>query len=514
MKGKLGQLLLFGCVLSLSLSLSLPLRAQVSGAIVTGAVTDAQGGAVADAKVSARNAQTSVVTETTTNTDGAYSILNLIPSDYEISASAAGFSTSVAKVTLTVGAKQEMNFSLSVGQVTQDIQVTSAVPTVEVASSTLSGNIESTEVRELPLNGRDWATLATLEPGVAKVQAHPTGTQASRGLGIQMTINGQRPTQNSYRLDGALVNDYSNAGPGSVLGQNLGVDAVQEFSVLTSNYSAEYGFTSGGVINAVTRSGTNTFHGSAFDFLRNEKFDAANYFNNANSLPKQRLEQNQFGASAGWRILKDKVFLFGDYEGVRQSKGTALTQLTISDAVRAGNVTNLSTQAVSAVPIDPYVQKYLGFYPKPVGPANCTGCNANVGPYDWEAVQHTTENFFTVRADQKVSNKDSLFETFVRDPSSYTLPQALNQVFVDFFAYREAAVLEETHVFSASLANTIRVGLDKTNGKTNNYYNFASQAINPLAADTTLNEIPSQGSAHGQPTANLASTGINTPPWL
>src|SRR5207245_7371063 len=328
MKGKLGQLLLFGSVLSLSLSLSLPLRAQVSGAIVTGALTDAQGGAVAAAKVSARNVQTNVVTETTTNVDGAYSILNLIPSDYEVSASASGFSTSVAKVTLTVGAKQEMNFSLSVGQVTQEVHVTSAEPVVELTSSTLSGNVESTEVRELPLNGRDWGSLASLEPGVAKVQAHPTGTQASRGLGIQMTINGQRPTQNSYRLDGALVNDYSNAGPGSVLGQNLGVDAVQEFSVLTSNYSAEYGFTSGGVINAVTRSGTNTFHGSVFNFLRNDKLDAANFFNNATGLPKQPLKQNQFGASAGWRILKDKLFFFGDYEGVRQSKGTALTQLT------------------------------------------------------------------------------------------------------------------------------------------------------------------------------------------
>src|SRR5438309_6053562 len=339
MKGKLGQLLLFGSVLSLSLSLSLPLRAQVSGAIVTGALTACQGGTVTASTVSARNVQTNVVTETTSNVDGAYSILNLIPSDYEVSASASGFSTSVAKVTLTVGAKQEMNFSLSVGQVTQELQVTSAVPTVELTSSTLSGTVASAEVRELPLNGRDWGSLAALEPGVAKVQAHPTGTQASRGLGIQMTINGQRPTQNSYRVDGALVNDYSNAGPGSVLGQNLGVDAIQEFSVLTSNYSAEYGFTSGGVINAVTRSGTNTFHGSVFNFLRNDKLDAANFFNNASNLPKQPLKRNQFGASGGWRILKDRLFLFGDYEGVREVKGAAQTQFTITDAVRAGNVT-------------------------------------------------------------------------------------------------------------------------------------------------------------------------------
>jgi hypothetical protein len=514
MKGKLSKLPAIVWVLGLTLALTSPLRAQVAGAIVSGAVTDAQGGVIANAKVSARNVQTSVVTETTSNVDGAYTILNLIPSDYEISASAPGFSTSVAKVTLTVGVKREMNFSLTVGQVTQEVQVTSAVPVVELTSSTLAGNVESAEVRELPLNGRDWGSLASLEPGVAKVQAHPTGTQASRGLGIQMTINGQRPTQNSYRVDGTIVNDYSNAGPGSVLGQNLGVDAIQEFTVLTSNYSAEYGFTSGGVINAVTRSGTNTFHGTAFDFIRNSAFDAPNYFNNALKLHKQPLTQNQFGASGGYRIVKDKVFLFGDYEGVRQAKGTAQTQFTISDAVRAGNVTNLSTGAVSAVPIDPYIHKYLGFFPEPVGPVNCTGCNANVAPYDWEAVQHTTENFFTIRADQKLSDKDSLFESFARDPSSYTLPQALNQVSVNFFAYREVGVIEETHVFSSKLANTVRVGLDKSNGRTNNYYGFASQAINPLAADTSLNEIPSHGDAYGVPAVNLSNAGLTAPVQL
>ena len=129
------------------------------------------------------------------------------------------------------------------------------------------------------------------------------------------------------------------------------MDAIQEFSVLTSNYSAEYGFTSGGVINAITRSGSNTFHGSVFDFLRNDHLDAANFFNNANNLPKQPLKRNQFGASGGWRVLKDRLFLFGDYKGVREVKGTPQTQFTISDAVRAGRVTNLSNGAVSTVPI-------------------------------------------------------------------------------------------------------------------------------------------------------------------
>src|SRR5207249_10094977 len=132
-------------------------------------------------------------------------------------------------------------------------------------------------------------------------------------------------------------------------------------SVLTSNYSAEYGFTSGGVINAVTRSGGNTFHGSVFDFLRNEKLDAANFFNNANNLPKQPLKQNQFGASGGWRILKDRLFLFGDYEGVRQVKATPPTQFTITDAVRAGRVADLANLGTSTVRIEPDIMKYLSF---------------------------------------------------------------------------------------------------------------------------------------------------------
>src|SRR5437867_914573 len=162
------------------------------------------------------------------------------------------------------------------------------------------------ELRELPLNGRDWASLATLQPGVIKARTHldvtHVGGGGGRSFGNQLSVGGGRPTQNSYRLDGAIVNDYSNAGPGSVLGANLGVDAIQEFTVLTSNYSAEYGFTSGGVINAITRSGSNTFHGSVFDFLRNDHLDAANFFNNANNLPNQPSKQNQVGASGGWRV--------------------------------------------------------------------------------------------------------------------------------------------------------------------------------------------------------------------
>ena len=166
-----------------------------------------------------------------------------------------------------------MSTSLQVGQVTQEVQVTGVAPIVETTNATLSGEVQGTQIIQLPLNGRDWASLATLQPGVASVPPYeavdaPGGS--TRGLGVQMTVDGNRPQQNAYRLNGVIVNDYSNAGPGNVLGYNTGVDAIQEFSVLTSNYSAEYGFTSGGVINAITKSGTNTLHGSVYEFVRNE----------------------------------------------------------------------------------------------------------------------------------------------------------------------------------------------------------------------------------------------------
>src|ERR1700732_1819216 len=187
-------------------------------------------------------------------------------------------------------------------------------------SSAIGAVVNSTTVRELPLNGRSWTDLANLQPGVVGVETQVPFTsgsnRGSRGFGAQISISGGRPQQNNYRLDGISINDYSNGGPGSVLGGNLGVDAIEEFSVLTSNYSAEYGKTAGGVVNAITRSGTNELHGTIYEFLRNNALDARNFFDT--QIPPFR--RNQFGADAGGPIRKDKIFVFGDYEGIRQSK--------------------------------------------------------------------------------------------------------------------------------------------------------------------------------------------------
>src|SRR5882672_2428852 len=295
--------------------------AQVAGATLTGTVKDSSGAFIPSAQVAIMDVATAVTRTVSPGSSGLYTAPNLLPGNYEIRVTATGFSTQLHKgVTLTVGAQQVLDFTMQVGQMSQTVEVTTEAPTVELTSSTLSATVNATTVRELPLDGRSWTELANLQPGVVAAETD-AAVNVNRGYGAQLSISGARPQQNNYRLDGISINDYSNGGPGSVLGQNLGVEAIQEFSVLTSNYSAEYGKTSGGVVNAISRSGTNQFHGSVYEFLRNSALDAPGYFE-GDTPPPFRL--NQFGSSAGGPIRKDRTFIFGDYEGVRESKGVTV----------------------------------------------------------------------------------------------------------------------------------------------------------------------------------------------
>ena len=450
-----------------ALLLSMPTHAQVVGATVSGTITDVKGDPIPNAKVSAKNAATGVSTSTTTNSYGAFSIANLNPAEYEVSVSAVGFSTVVTKVTLTVGAKQELNFSLKIGQLTEVVEITGAAPAVETTSSTLSAEVDSTTIRELPLNGRDWASLAVLQPGVAGVRTQEVITQVGavgRGLGSQMSIDGNRPTQNSYRLNGIFINDYSNAGPGNVLGGNLGVDAIQEFSVITSNYSAEYGYTSGGVVNAVTKSGTDQFHGSVFEFIRNEKLDAANFFE---AGQRTAFRRNQFGASGGGPIKKGKFFIFGAYEGLRQSKGIPHLATVLSDNARNGILSDGTTVTVN--------QPYLTFIP------HCTTQTpGDTCTYTFSGAQVVPDNFSNGRGDVKISDKDSLNGSFYYDRSTFAQPDAFNQKLEGFFVGRKGASIEETHLFGSSTVNTVRLGWNYTQG----FGELTPSAINPDAAST------------------------------
>jgi hypothetical protein len=467
----------------IGLLFSVPLHAQVAGATLTGTITDAQGGAVANAKVSAKDGATGITSETNTNSTGNYNLVNLKPADYVVSVTATGFNTTTTKVTLTVGAQQELSLALKVGEMTQLVEITGAAPVIETENATLSGNVQSAQIVELPLNGRDWTSLAALEPGVVAVRPHEQVTQPGgnlRGLGNQMTIDGNRPTQNVYRLNGVIVNDYSNAGPGNVLGASLGVDAIQEFSVLTANYSAEYGFTSGGVINAITKSGTNSWHGSAYEFFRNTVFDSSNYLTGSTKPPFVR---NQFGGSGGGPVFKNKLFFFVDYEGIRQRKGIPVTAKILTPNARLGilndangvapggpgglnsvlvgpcpfpNMTNLAPGQASQC-VDNFVEKYYNA----LTPSNCNngliGPSNNICNFLTAGDQAVNDDYGTARVDYKLSDKDSINSSFYRDYSDWAKPQNFDFETTGYLLPNMSVALEEVHTFS-SMVNSARFG--------------------------------------------------------
>src|SRR5262249_22070530 len=322
-------LLAFWFALAFTVLTSVPATAQVTGATLSGIVTDSSGAVIPGVTISIKNKATGAVRTVMADEAGLYSAPNLQAGGYDVTASQPGFSTVLqSNITLTVGAQQVLNITMKVGESAQLVEVTEAAPMVQVTSSLISGVVESTTVRELPLNGRDWASLATLAPGVTGLNGEVQlpfesgALRGNRGFGSQLSISGGRPTQNNYRLDGLSIADYTN-GSGSVVGVTLGVDAIQEFSVITGNYSAEYGRTSGGGNNAISKSGTNAFHGDPYEFLREDKLDANDFFSNRAHQRRPTLRRNQFGAAGGGPIRKDRTFIFGDYEAIRFAEGTA-----------------------------------------------------------------------------------------------------------------------------------------------------------------------------------------------
>ena len=464
--------------------LSMPVRvsAQVAGGTISGVVTDGSGAVVPRAQVVIENMATRVGRTVSTNENGLFGTPNLAPGEYSITVAAPGFANVIRSgVTLAVGGEVTLNIELRLGSATEKVEIRGDAPAVDLATSSLSAYVDGNTVRELPLNGRSWTDLATLQPGVSAVQTQLAATSASRGnrgFGAQLAVSGARPQQNNYRLDGISINDYANGGPGSVLGGNLGVDAVQEFSVLTSNYSAEYGKTSGGVINAITRSGTNSFHGSAYEFLRNSALDARNFFDKA--IPP--FKRNQFGATAGGPILKNRTFIFGDYEAIRQSLGTTNNINVPSPDARNGR---LSTGNVA---VDPIVQKYLSLYPLP---NNGLLGKGDTGVFSFAGQQVTNEDFFTIKVDHRLSDKDSLRGVVMFDNAPFTTPDSFNNVLLGSRTRRVVAAIEETRVLTPSFINSFRFGVNRSVA----FNTQGVAAINPAASDSSLGAVPGRNAA-------------------
>ena len=463
------------------------LQAQVAGGTITGTVVDTSGRVIPNTQVSITNVATGVSRTTTTNEDGLYTAPNLLPGAYEAKFAAPGFKSELRSgVALTVGATLTLDLTMQVGTATEKVEVTGEAPAVQLTTSDINAVVDANTVRELPLNGRSWTDLATLQPGVNAIQTQPSFAQGTdrgnRGFGQQLTISGARPQQNNYRLDGVSLNDYANGAPGSVLGGNLGVDAIQEFSVLTSNYSAEYGKTSGGVVNAITRSGTNSFHGSAYEFIRNSRVDAKNYFDD-HTLPIPPFKRNQFGGALGGPIVKNHTFFFADYEGIRQSTGITSVTTVPSGAARSGNLCSApdtGTCTPFTVPVDPSAQAYLTFYHLPQQPL--AGSDGNIGIFTFPGQQIVNENFLTTRVDHRFSEKDALFGTYMFDRTPYSSPDGLDNVEFDTLTSRQIFATEETHMFSPSLVNSLRFGYNHE--AVNN--NQSLKAINPDATRADL----------------------------
>src|SRR5215475_6429879 len=471
----------------------LNLEAQVTGATISGTVTDTSGRVIPDARIVITNTATSISRSLTTNADGFFTVPNLLAGSYDLSFSAPGFRTDVKKaIALTVGQAATLDLTMQVGAAIETVQVQTESADVELNSSHIGAVVNATTVRELPLNGRSWTDLAALQPGVSTIHTQPdfsAGTdRGNRGFGQQLAISGARPQQNNYRLDGVSVNDYANGSPGSVLGGSLGVDAIQEFSVLTSNYSAEYGRTSGGVVNAITRSGTNQIHGSAYEFLRNSALDARNFFD-AGKIPP--FKRNQFGGSLGGPIFRSKTFFFADFEAIRQSKGISSVTFVPSENAwngllcsDPGNAQNPCTP--TQISVDPSAAAYRTFYHLPNGGILDNG---DTGIYNFAGQQIVDENFFTTRIDHNFSDKDSLFGTYLFDRTPYSSPDGTNNVLYLTKTSRQILAIEETHSFTQSLVNSVRLGWNHE--VVNNNQN--STAINPDATRTDLVGVNGSG---------------------
>jgi hypothetical protein len=405
--------------------------------------------------------------------------------------SAGGFVTQVwTSINIAAGSVRVLNLTMAPGN--PDTVVRSVAPAAPIGqnSACCGGNVSSQTARSTPLNGRDWTQLATLQAGVTGVQtgsAQGSGN-TERGFGAAMSISGARPDQNNFRVDGISINDYANGAPGSVLGDSLGIDAVEDVSVLGSNYPAEYGRTTGGIVNAATRSGTNSFHGSLYEFLRNSALDARNFFDGPIIPPFKR---NQFGASAGLPIQKDRTFLFADYEGLRQSLGITTIDTVPSLEARAGNLCSIPTGVTpnctpTTVAVDPAVASFLKtFFPPPNESLLGSG---DTGIFKFAGQQATDENYVTARIDRKLSESDTFNGTYMRDASKVVQPDVFNSLLSNVVSTHQLATLHEQHVFSPTFLNAARFGFNRAIGIDGGI----TKVLNPEVEDKSFAFIPGQ----------------------
>jgi hypothetical protein len=477
-------------------------HAQVS-ANISGFISDPSGAAVPSASVAAKNMETGVSRTASSDGVGRYLIVALPVGLYEVKVSKPGFQESTrAGIQLNVGQEANIDVRLQVNAVKAAVTVSEDAPVVNTTTSDISGLVSAKEIKQLPLNGRSYDLLLPLNPGIVNFTSQKTG-----GTGISnsstannLAVSGNRPQQNIFLLNGVEYTGAAenNMQPGGASGMLLGVDAVREFNVQRDSYGAEFGKHPGGQVIIVTQSGSNSWHGSWYEFVRNNALDAANYFDQGSAPPFQR---NQFGASSGGAIRKHKTFLFGNYEGFRQD----LNQTSVAF------VPGLAARAAAA----PSVQPLLNLWPTPAAGTpelDVPGQKFGISQVFSSPLQTIREDFGTLRLDQTFSSADSLAAIYTIDDGGDVTATPVNPYSTDILTLREQVLsLEETHVFSPAFLNTARFGFSRAG-----YYFTGEPTPGTPAAGVPgfLNGLPVGavvvgGSAASNPQAQIGLAGSN-----
>lgn len=421
--------------------------AQLPTATILGVVKDSTGAVIPGATLTAHNLETGMVRTAVSESNGSYRFTALPVGPYELRLEHPGFQTQLRSgLTLTVSQEAVVNFALEVGAIEQTVSVTADAPLVNTTSGSLGGLVDEHRVADLPLNGRNYIDLTLMQTGV---QESKSVSKSSGQVGTWFSSNGAPLRSNNYLLDGAMMSNLYGGSSSSVSGQTLGVEGIREYRVVTNFFPAEYGMLMGSQMTIVSKNGTNDFHGSVFEYLRNSALDARNFFDYKTAVTPRRLpafSRNNFGASVGGPIQKDKTFFYSTYEGVRERLGTTTITSTLPPEAKVdGGVVPL---------ISPAIKPFLPLFPSPNLPNN---------QFTFPFTQPTREDFGQLRTDRTFSTDDSAFLRYTISDAQ----QVKNGAFPDFpttaLTRNQFATLSESHIFSASLLSTSRLSFSRTN---------------------------------------------------
>jgi len=424
-------------------------RGQPIAATVLGTVTDQTAARIPGATITVRDIATGVMWQVLTDDRGHYTQPYLPIGDYELRVTSQGFRPAVRRdLHLAVGQEEIVDFVLELSDVKEVVDVTAAVPVVQRTTSEVSHLVDERAIQTLPLNARDLQQLAAMQPGVQAIAHH--------NRGMQLTVDGTRAEHNRFLLNGVDVMFTYATSPISSAGLIMGVEAIQEFQLLSNSYSAAYGERGGAVVSTVTKSGTNAYHASAYEFARDERFDARNFFDRAEVPP---LSRHQFGGSVGGPIRREKTFFFTNYEQFRQRLSLSNLAIVPDARARQGFLPDpRSPGSEIFVGVAPGVIPYLGLFPMPNGATR----NDGTAEFFSNPVQRLDDRYWTLRVDHTLSARDLLSGVYTGDWSEEFTP-GQNPNFADHREYDKRILsIQNVHTFSSTFLNTTRLGINKS----------------------------------------------------